>query len=220
MGFENDAGTLWLNDGLLGASGPVSQIGSWYGAASFCLIEGGTVVFKGTSGNQVYFGNNLAMNVLHTNNTGIVDLVGNSQVMSGLQSGIAAGPGGGFAGFYTNSLPIGDTNIPASLGILTNSGSQTSYLILNGGSTFYGSILEGPTGKIAIVKSNTGTQFLYGTNAFTGGLYSVPQAATPANGGTLNYGRGEPNTPIFNYPVNPQGSGTINFNVRGDYLFA
>ena len=66
---------------------------------------------------------------------------------------------------------------------------------------------------MAIVKTNAGTQTISGTNSFTGGL-----GVTGTGAGILNYGSGETNSSIFNYPVNiANPAGTLNFNIAGTY---
>ena len=69
------------------------------------------------------------------------------------------------------------------------------------------------TSKLAVNVTNTVTETLAGTNTFTGGI-------TNSSTGTINYGHGETNSPILNYPVTFVSAGSkMNFNISGNYTF-
>ena len=133
---------------------------------------------------------------------------GNTLVVDGIN--------GTFGTFEMNgtSQLVGSLTGGTSNGVVVNTGGGVSTLILNGGATYYGTIKDGsPSSQIAVVETNTGTQNLSGTNSFTGGL-------TGYSTGTINYGRGEPNSQIFNYPVTFATAGsTMNFNLTGQYVW-
>ena len=96
---------------------------------------------------------------------------------------------------------------------ITNNGSANSVLTIEGGTnqSFGGVIQDGPTNKVSLVKSGSGTQTLDGTNTYTGsttvaaGLLAVNgslgnTAVTVESGGTLA-GSG-----VLNGPVTVQGT--------------
>ena len=107
----------------------------------------------------------------------------------------------------TGNLQSSTTNS----GVLINNGNTPATLILWSGNNYHGIIQDGNS-TISIVKTNTGTQVIDGNNQFTGGLIAA--------NGTIIYGGGEADSPIFNYPVGigtVNQAGTIRFNISGNY---
>ena len=187
----------------------------------------GTVDLAGTNDNSgmLYFQNSAGTTLLDkTNATGGAGSANSANVYNGLvrESGsqqhqlysggtiLINGPGT----FDMNGLNemVGSLQSTALGGTLKNDKAGTvSTLTMTGGATYTGTITDG-AGKIAIVETNGGgTEFLAGTNSFTGGI--------SVYAGNLNYGGyWYNNDPIMDYGVKIAG-GTATFNIGGTYYW-
>ncbi len=152
------------------------------GSANSANVYNGLVREAGSQQHQLYSGGTILIN-----GPGVFDMNGNNEMVGSLQS-------------------------TALGGTLENSKAATvSTLALTGGATYTGTITDG-AGKIAIVETNGGgTEYLAGTNSFTGGITTYA--------GNLNYGGyWYNNDPIMNYGVKITG-GTATFNIGGTYYW-
>ncbi len=150
----NGAISAFTYAGKLGTNARISVTMSGSGSQTLTgssAYAGGTTVSSGT----LVLGNNAALGTGGlTANGGVTDLHGFNPTVSSL-SGLA--------------------------GLITNNGASNSLLTVNQGATttFGGTISDGPTNKVALIKSGAGASLLGGSNAYSG--------TTAVNGGMLQF---------------------------------
>jgi len=189
----NNTATASLSIGALGLddvfSGAITEFSLGSQTLSITKVGGGTLTLSGSS---TYQGGT-------TVNNGTLK-VGNNAALGASTAALVNNATLDLAGFSVTQGTLSGN------GVITNSSGSASTFTVGGAAVsnnYTGTIVDGASGTVALVKSGSGTQTLSGANAYTGGtainagVLQLGNAGALASsgdigfgGGTLTYGSG------------------------------